>query len=104
MMPPATNPYEDYTKTGAKRLIQLAKVCCALVQRFKAIIIANFPDNGAIINLLIAIETVCTFIPAAEAEYQEFALNQAIPTDVVEDIKGYDPSAPEALPPDYEIT
>lgn len=93
------NPYADYQKTGLKKMIQLAKVLCQLVQTFEVIIRAKFPNSVPILALLTAIKELCALLPAADAEFQAFALDTtAIPSDTA-DLAGIDPSAPPAEPP-----
>lgn len=95
------NPYESYEKTGYKKLLDLAKTLCRLVQQWEVVIRAKFGDNLAIMALLEAVLQLCVLLPAADAEYQALTLVQTPPSDVVEETPGYDPSADEPLPPDY---
>jgi hypothetical protein len=95
-----STPYEDYQKTGLKKMIELAKVLCRLVQTFEVIIRAKFPDSVPIIALLDAIAVLCTLIPAADADFQAYALvTTPMPEDAAE-IAGIDPTAPPAEDPD----
>lgn len=94
-------PYDDYQKTGMDKAIKFAKILCGIVQTFEPIIRAKFPDNGAIIALLEAIKSVCTLLPAADAEFQQYQLDQTMPPADAEDAAGIDPSAPAAVPPDF---
>lgn len=95
------NPYADYEKTGFKRLLDLAKLCCKLVGQWEVVIRAVFPDSLAILALLEAVKELCLLIPAADAEYLEATTQAAPPSDVVEDTAGFDPSAPPAVDPDF---
>lgn len=96
-----TNPYADYEKTGYKRLLDLAKTLCRLVQQWEVVIRAKFSDNLAIMALLEAVLQLCVLLPAADAEYQALTLVVTPPEDTSETTPGYDPSADEPLPPDY---
>lgn len=95
------NPYADYEKTGYKKLLDLAKTLCRLVQQWEVVIRAKFGDNVAMMALLTAVLALCELLPAADAEYQAFTLATTPPDETSEETAGYDPSADEPLPPDY---
>lgn len=97
----AINPYEDYQRTGMDKMIKLAKVLCRLVQTFKVVIDAKFPDNVAIQALMTAILALCPLIPEADAEFQAFILSQTPPPADAGDTVGINPEAPAAVPPDF---
>jgi hypothetical protein len=96
-----TSPYDDYKKTGVNKMLALAKTLCRLVQMFRVIIVAKFPESGAIYALLIIIDQLCELLPEADAEFKAYNDSLVPPADTSEETGGYDPSAPEALPPDY---
>lgn len=95
-----SNPYEDYKKTGLDKMIKLAKVLCRLVQTFKVIIDAKFPDSVPIQALVTAIIALCALIPDAESEFLAWELDQTLPPADVGDTLGINPDAPAAQPPD----
>lgn len=95
-------PYEDYKKTGLDKMIKLAKTLCFLVQTFEVIIRAKFPDSVPIMALLDAIKALCLLIPDADAEFQQWILDQTPPPADSADIAGINPDAPEA--PEGDIT
>jgi hypothetical protein len=95
------NPYADYQKTGMDKLIKLAKVLCRLVQTFKVIIDAKFPDSVAIQALVAAILLLCPLIADADAEFQEYQLDMTLPPADVGDSTGINPDAPAAVAPDF---
>jgi len=97
---PAENPYADYKKTGLDKMIKFAKVLCGLVATFKVVIDAKFPDNVAIQALVTAILALCPLIPDADAEFQAWALDQALPPADAGEIVGINPDAPAAVAPD----
>ena len=95
-------PYEDYKKTGMDKMIKLAKTLCFLVATFEVIIRAKFPDSVPIIALLDAIKVLCTLLPEADAEFQQWILDQTPPPADSGDIAGINPEAPAA--PEGDIT
>jgi len=97
----AVNPYEDYQKTGLDKMIKLAKILCRLVQTFKVVIDAKFPDNIAIQALVTAILALCPLIPDADAEFQAYQLDQALPPEDAGEIVGINPDAPAAVDPEF---
>ena len=96
----ASNPYEDYQKTGMDKMIKLAKVLCRLVATFKVVIDAKFPDNVAIQALMTAILALCPLIPDADAEFQAYQLDVTPPPSDAGEIIGINPDATPASPPD----
>lgn len=97
---PVANPYEDYKKTGMDKMIKLAKVLCRLVQTFKVVIDAKFPDNVPIQALVTAILALCPLIPDADAEFQAWELDATLPPADAGDTIGINVDAPPAEPPD----
>lgn len=93
--------YENYEKTGYKKMLDLAKTLCRLVQTFEVIIRAKFPDSVPIIALLDAIKVLCELLPAADDAFQSLTLNTTPPESDAEMTPGYDPSAPAAVDPDF---
>lgn len=94
------NPYAEREKTGYKKMLDLAKTLCRLVQQFEVIIRARFGDNIAIIALLESIKALCELLPEADAAFQAETLVITPPSETSEDTAGYDPSAPPAADPD----
>lgn len=99
-MLPAPNPLASYERDGYDKMLALAKVLCRLVQQFKAIIIAKYPDSTPILALLVAIESMCALLPEADAEFTALSLNQSTPPSDPTEVPGADPSAPPASAPD----
>lgn len=94
------NPYEDYKKTGLDKMIKLAKVLCRLVQTFKVIIDAKFPDSVPIQALVTAILALCPLIADADADFMAWELDQTLPPADAGDTMGINPDAPAAEAPD----
>ena len=100
MPEPIENPLASYERDGYDKMLALAKTLCRLVQQFKAIIIAKYGDNVAIIALLTAVEAVCALLPEADAEFTALSLNQSVLPTNPADVAGADPSALPAAAPD----
>lgn len=95
-----TNPYASYEKDGYKTLLNLAKTLCRLVNQWQPIISAKYGDNIAMMALLTAVIGLCELIPAADGAFIEATLIPTPPAENVEDIAGFDPSAPPAEDPE----
>jgi hypothetical protein len=95
-----TSPYADYEKSGYKTLLNLAKTLCRLVNQWQPIIAAKYGDNIAMMALLTAVVGLCELIPAADSEFKAANLVTTPPAENVEDIAGFDPSAPPAEDPE----
>jgi hypothetical protein len=95
------NPYADYEKDGFNQLLKLCKAMCRIVQSWETVIRAKYGDNENIINLLDLTLELCALLPAADAAYQAENLVTTPPDATSEETAGYDPSAPEAVPPDF---
>lgn len=96
--------YADREKDGIPELTKLAYRMCALVQKYKPIILAKWHDYLPIIALVTACEVVCGLLPEALDAFNSEDFNASVPPADTGDISGIDPSAPDDLPPDYEIT
>lgn len=96
-----TSPYADYEKSGYKKMLDLAKVLCRLVNQWAVVITAKYGENIAMMALLTAVQGLCELLPEADAAYQSESLVTTPPPSDVENIAGFDPSAPPAEAPDY---
>lgn len=94
------NPYEDYKKTGMDKMIKLAKTLCRLVQVFKVVIDAKFPDSVPIQALVTAILALCPLIADADAAFLAYELDATLPPADAGDTIGINPDAPAAVAPD----
>lgn len=93
--------YGDREKTGYKKMLDLAKVLCRLVNDFEAIIRGRFPDSLPILALLDAIKALCLLLPEAEDAFLQETTNVAPPVASPEDTPGYDPSSPDPVDPEF---
>lgn len=98
-----TSYYDDFQKTGLDKMLKIAKVLCRLVQTFRVIIDAKFPDSVPIQALMTAISLLCPLIADADAEFRAYQTDSTLPpADALETV-GIDPDAPDAIDPDFEI-
>lgn len=96
-----TSPYADVKRDGMNSLLKFAKLLCAIVQSFGAVIRSKYADNPAIIALVTAIDAVCALLPEAQAEFAEFPSDDGLPPSDPSEALGIDENAPPA--PDPEI-
>lgn len=95
------NPYATRDKDGLPELTKLAYRMCALVTRYKPVILAKYSSNLAIMALVTAIEVLCGLLPEAKQAFNAIDDDLTIPPADTGDITGIDPSAPEDFPPDF---
>jgi hypothetical protein len=94
------SPYADWKKDGLKKLINLARLLCALVNKFAHIIESKYSSNPAILALLTAAKALCAALPEAIIELDAFGYEDPAPPLDPSMLPGINPEAPE--PPDIE--
>lgn len=100
-MPEPINPYASRDKDGLPSLTKLAYRMCALVTRYKPVLVAKYSTNLPIMALVTAIEVICGLLPDAEQAFSSIDDDLSIPPMDTGDVAGIDPSAPEDFPPDW---
>jgi hypothetical protein len=91
---------EGFTdRDGLDKLVRLGKLLCKTVLLFTPILLAKYPGNELIKDLIAAINVVCQLLPDVENEFlAEEGLND-IPSDTPELIPGINPGLPPAPDP-----
>lgn len=100
-MPEPINPYATRDKDGLPELTKLAYRMCALVTRYKPVIVAKYASNIAIMALVTAIEVLCGLLPDAKQAFNSIDDDLSIPPADTGDIAGIDAAAGEDFPPDF---
>lgn len=99
MSMPTPSPYADWKKDGLTTIIKAARFLCGLVNQFGGIIKSKYADNPAIVALVIAAETLCAALPAAQAEFDAIPSDDPLPPSDPSTTPGIDTNAPEAPDP-----
>jgi len=91
---------EGFTdRDGLDKLVRLGKLLCKTVMAFTPILLAKYPNNELIKDLIAAIGVVCTLLPDVENEFMIEGGTNEIPLDTPELIAGINPSLPPAPDP-----
>jgi hypothetical protein len=91
--------YENIKRDGVSTLVKLAKALCRIVIALGSIIRGKYPDDGAVIILLNAIEALCPLIADAEIEADLLTGDNQPVLDDPSETPGINPGLPPAADP-----
>lgn len=86
-------------RDGLDKLVKLGKLMCKAVIAFTPILLAKYPDNELIKDLIAAIAVVCTLLPSVEAEFLVDINDNTDPLEDPTGVPGINPSLPPAADP-----
>jgi len=86
-------------RDGLDKLVKLGKLMCKAVIAFTPILLAKYPDNELIKDLIAAIAVVCTLLPSVEAEFLADINDNTDPLEDPTGVPGINPSLPPAADP-----
>lgn len=96
-----TSPYADWKRDGLDLIMRLARAVCGAISTYGHIIKSKYADNVAIVALVIAAETLCAALPAAQAEFDAIGSEDDLPPSDPSGLPGINTEAP--APPDIEL-
>lgn len=88
-------------RTGADTMVKLAKALVAFVAAAKPAILKAYGENVIIVGLILAIEGLSEFLPAADELINAPLDGDAPSNDNPALALGINPAAPAVVPPDY---